>query len=331
MIIQVNPMSNEEPTETPSSSEVKVSEDAYLNQLRRSMAGFLAHKISFSLFQAGRNQQLRSTLEHLVGERLREQQISLEPRLLERLINDIYSGLPVQKPVPKTEPEELTAEKLRPVVASYLAQHISNDLLLPGHEMALSRKIQLLVDEKMALDQLQVSDEIRYKLLTQLCQGMNVSAPPAPEGLSLPSETPTPPVSPPLPAAPVAPPVLLPPAKPLPQKNPPATTSALPPVPPERSPTKKVPKLSMRAHPVEEGREVEEIAFTEEHKRHLLFTLGTKLDPSVMDTGDQKKIYQHIMAVLDHVSAEENVELDDEIKELLIHALLNGEGLEFQL
>jgi hypothetical protein len=317
-------MSTEEPTELPSSAEVQASEDAYLTQLRRSMAGFLAHKISFSLFEAGRNQQLRSALEHLVSERLREQQISLEPRLLERLINDIYDGLPVQKPVVKTENEELTSEKLRSLVAPYLAQHISNDLLSPGHELALARRIQLLVDEKLALDQLQVNDELRYKLITLLCQGMNVEAPLAPENLSAPVATPPPQI----PAAPLPPPVL---AAAIPAVVPAAAAPALPPVPPERSPTKKVPKLSMRAHPVVEGKEIVEIAFTEEHKRHLLFTLGAKLDPAIMGTGDAKKIYQHIMAVLEQVSVEENVELDDEIKELLLNGLLTGEGMEFQL
>ncbi|NJK90552.1 MAG: hypothetical protein HC904_01205 [Blastochloris sp.] len=79
-------------------NEVEFSEEAYLAQLRKSMAGFLAHKISFSLFEAGKNELLRHTLEHLVDERLREQKISLEPQLRDRLIHDIYEGLPVKKP-----------------------------------------------------------------------------------------------------------------------------------------------------------------------------------------------------------------------------------------
>jgi hypothetical protein len=349
-------MSTEGPNAQSLSSETQESEDAYLSQLRRSMAGFLAHKISFSLFEAGKNQQLRSTLEHLVQERLREQQIALEPHLLERLINDIYEGLPVQKPVAKNEDDELTPEKLRPLVASYLAQHISNDLLSPGHETALSRRIQLLVDEKLALDQLQVSDQVRYQLMTQLCQGMNVEPPAPPESLQ---ETQAPaPLSPPTSTLPVAAAFSSPPATPTPLSTPrpvpappqipaapkpptpPTVTDVvasavvpplLPPTPPERSPTKKVPRLSMRAHPKVDGLEFEEITFTEEHKRQLLFTLGTKLDPAVMSTGDQKKIYHHIMSVLDQVSAEENLDLDDEIKELLLNGLLTGEGLEFQL
>ncbi|NJK90553.1 MAG: hypothetical protein HC904_01210 [Blastochloris sp.] len=107
--------------------------------------------------------------------------------------------------------------------------------------------------------------------------------------------------------------------------------TSLPSPSPEHSPTKKVPKLSMRAHAEEEGKEVEEIPFTDEHRRHLLFTLGSKLKPEIMGSGDPKIVYKHIMEALDQVCGEENVEIDNEIKELLLNAILSGEGLEFQL
>lgn len=365
-------MSSEDQIEDPVSKEESIINQ--LTQLKRSMAGFLAHKIPFSLFEAGKGNVLHQTLDRLVTERLTEQHINLEPDLKTRLIEEIYNGFPVKKLAPVETTDPYSIEKLRPQVASYMAHYLSNDLLMPGHERALARKVQVLVYEKLALEHINIGEEKTYALIKVLCESLNVEAPPLepsaltpkePEKIPEPVPTPEPvpigqdssiplispaatfsapppPSFAPMPLASVAPsasaphaqPVPLPPILISPEPAPPVLkvdTFAQPPVPPEKSPTKKVPRLSLKAKKMMEGKEFEELEFTEQHKRELLYTLGTRLDPSTMSTGETKLIYKHIMEVLDQVCEEENLELDNDIKQLLLNGILSGEGLEFQL
>jgi len=342
-------MTNDEPTADTSNQEE--STDLYLSQLKRSMAGFLAHKITFSLIEAGQNDLLLHTLEKLVDERLAELKVQLEPSLKARLVEEIYSGLPLKKAAPPLAVEPDGLEKFRPAIASYLAQHISNNLLNPGHEKALARRIQILINEKLILDHAQISEELKQELLAKFCEVMNV---PVPDPLPQPIVAPTAP-------SPAPPPLALTPAQPTATKPSPeplldatpeahitpaphqikvpapsltkttATVFELPPTPPEKAPTKKVPSLSIKAPKKEIGKEVEEVEFTEEYKRQLLLTLGSRLDPLIMGSNDSKLIYQHIMSVLNLICQEENLELDDEVKQLLLNGILTGEGLEFQL
>ena len=284
-------------------------EEEFLRSLRRSMAGFLAQNLPFSLFQPGRTDELKERIQELVDSKLKERQLEVAPHLHEKLIRDIVSGLPgTTSQAAVTAKIVHTEETLRALTAPYLAHHLSNDLLEPGHEAALARKIVQLVDEKLHADAISIEPDLHRKLIQTICRNMNV---PAPE------------VAPSVPAAQTAVPAAS------------APSAAIPPQVKkrEKNATKKISRVLRSPTGAVQtiGGESEEIPFTDDLKRELLLAIGIGLDPKIMTGGDSAKVRKHILSLMETYCAKHNLELEEEIKDLLVTAILNGEGVEFQL
>jgi|GEM_PF-3604411 len=80
-----------------------------------------------------------------------------------------------------------------------------------------------------------------------------------------------------------------------------------------------------------DGAEIEEIAFTDELKRELLLAIGRGLQPEIMGSGDEALVRHHILELMEIYCESQGLELENDIKEMLIVAILGGGGVEFQL
>jgi hypothetical protein len=177
-------------------AQKEMEQEALLSRLQREMASYLAQKISFSLFEAGREPFLHRRIRELIDEKLASQHLSLEDAVKNRLFDLVVSGLPKRtsllgalEPPPQDVPAEeslslLTMDDLKKLVAPYLAPRIEESYFAPGKEAALGLQIARLIKEKLDAEQLHPMDQTVVTLIDQVCRQMGAEPPSALEAVT---------------------------------------------------------------------------------------------------------------------------------------------------
>jgi hypothetical protein len=297
-------------------SESDFTQEAFLNKLRQDMAAYLAQKLTFSLFQAGKSQQLKDRITELIEAKLLEDSIPLEADVKEALITQIMAGMPSleNEELPTTTPgqeEQFNTDELQGIMKPYLASMLSDDLFQPDRKEDLASAIVQMIDKKISSDEIPVPAEQRKELIYLICSKMNL----------------TPPVEEPVPA-------------------PPAPATALTEdLEIESMPTAKIPSLTPRTEPVAStapqpkkkipkpaaGGMLPLKALTHEIKRDLLYDLSTKINSDTMMSGDELAVRTEIFSLIQAYCTQYRFTLSDQDVEKIVQEILSGEGLEFQL
>lgn len=285
-----------------------LKEEAFLTNLRKQLASYVAQKLTFSLFQAGQYNELKWRIRELVDEKLQEEGIPLDNQTKEMLIDQLMSGMPIAPPEiappPKPAPpvEMLTLDQLQTLIKPYLASMLSDDLFKPERKTDLSREIVRLVDRKIAEDEIPVSVQQRVELIETICSTMGLQSPlRSVEDAAVAEE-----------------------------ENFESLATALIPSLADRTadvsvssaaPAKRVPGVRML--PIK--------ALTHEIKRDLLYFLSGQLNAEILASGDELNVRSHIFDLIHAYCTEKRFTLNDEDVEEIVQEILGGNELEFQL
>ncbi len=312
------------------SSDPNFEQEAYLNSLRKEMASYLAQKLTFSLFQAGKTTELKDRIADLVEAKLLEDEIPLESEQKEKLISQIIAGMPMLKNdeivsiADAQDSEKLSLEELQDIIRPYLASKLDDSLFEPERKDDLSEAIQRYIDQKIENDDLPVSDEQKSELVFTICtkMGLTLKAPAPSEATAVPDEAPEAPeapaesAQPPLPAVPETPTEVVTPAVASPEEEAPFVPAPVA--------KKKIPKPAA-------GGMLPLKALTHEIKRDLLYNLSTQINPEIMTSGDELALRAEIFNLIQTYCVEHRFTLSDQDVEKIVLEILSGEGLEFQL
>lgn len=295
------------------SPENEFSAEAELNRLQKVMASYLAQKLTFSLFEPGRYEELKERIRELVTEKLSEDGTPLDEPTKEQLIEKIIAGMPVKEgssiqPI-QSEPEDTgdltySLADLQAMIKPYLASRLGDDLFQPDRKQDLAAEIQRLIHEKIAEDSLPVPPTQERELIQSICQTMGLSAPEV-EAATTDEEgtAPSEPDNDDIESLP---------------------TKKIPAVSDQTAPAKKpVPKTAGKILPLK--------ALTHEIKRDLLYHLSANIQPETLASGDELQVRAEIFQLI-HAYCENNrFTLNDSDVEKIIQEILNGGALEFQL
>lgn len=119
---------------------------------KKEIAAYLAQKISFSLFHKDKYPLLRKKITELVDEKLAFSKTKLEPEVRDRLINEIFDGLPKGPPLEsgQTPVTEDSFSKLHKEVLSHLAQRLPDGLLNSAPKAQIAALVSRIAKEKLA-------------------------------------------------------------------------------------------------------------------------------------------------------------------------------------
>ncbi|MEM6886322.1 MAG: hypothetical protein AAF571_14965 [Verrucomicrobiota bacterium] len=313
------------------SPEASVEQDAYLNTLRKELASYLAQKLTFSLFQAGKSAELKQRITDLVEEKLLTDQIPLKSAQKEKVINEIIAGMPTLEDADTASSDEIrdadkfTLEELQDIIRPFLATRLNDSLFSEDRKEDLVKAIEENIDDKIKMDDMPVPADQRAELIRTICSTMGLDPVAKAEAIpEVPGPAPATPNASPTPAgnlnseaeeAPFVP------------ATPPDSLSS-PPIEPkaESSPVakKKIPKPAS-------GSMLPLKALTHEIKRDLLYKLSEQINPEVMASGDELAFRTEIFGLIQNYCKEHKFTLNDQDVEKIVQEILSGEGLEFQL
>jgi len=157
-----------------------------LDELRRKFASYLAQKLTFSLFETGRHEELRARIRELIDERLLQEETPLDEETKAVLIQQILDGMPqvkndkIQPTASHLQETALSLGDLQSMIRPYLASMLTDDLFEPDRKKDLSHEIRKLIDRKLSEDEMTVSPEQKETLYASICQTMSLE----PEGMS---------------------------------------------------------------------------------------------------------------------------------------------------
>ncbi|MEM1158171.1 MAG: hypothetical protein AAF649_00055 [Verrucomicrobiota bacterium] len=323
------------------SSDPTLEQDAYLNNLRKELASYLAQKLTFSLFQAGKSAELKQRIHDLVEEKLLADEIPLESAQKEKVVNEIIAGMPtlqgddVVAVGTVKDSDKFTLEELKDIMRPFLATRLDDSLFNEDRKADLVTAIQDNIDDKIKMDDIPITSDQRQELIHAICStmGLNPAAPEAPADDEDDSTIPDPAMeaseAPPAPEvagkeqAPFVP-VTLPEAAAEPAAKAVIAESKKPAPAPVPVAKKKIPKRAS-------GSMLPLKALTHEIKRDLLYNLSTQIDPKVMASGDELAFRTEIFGLIQNYCSEHKFMLNDQDVENIVLEILSGEGLEFQL
>lgn len=123
----------------------------FFQNFKKEIASYLAQKLSFSLFHKEKYPLLRKRITELVDEKLAFSKTKLEPEVRDRLINEIFDGLPKEPGADLAESAEAedSFSKLHKEVLSHLAQRLPDGLLARAAKPEIAATVTRIVDEKL--------------------------------------------------------------------------------------------------------------------------------------------------------------------------------------
>ncbi|MEM6886207.1 MAG: hypothetical protein AAF571_14365, partial [Verrucomicrobiota bacterium] len=157
------------------SPDASIDQDAYLNTLRKELASYLAQKLTFSLFQAGKSAELKQRIYDLVEEKLLTDQIPLKSAQKEKVINEIIAGMPtlqgddVVAMGDVKDSDKFTLEELQDIMRPFLATRLDDSLFNDDRKADLVKAIEENIDDKIKMDAIPVADDQRQELITAIC------------------------------------------------------------------------------------------------------------------------------------------------------------------
>lgn len=299
------------------SPEIDISQEAELNRLQKEMAGYLAQKLTFSLFEPSRYEELKDRIRDLVNEKLLADGVPLEEPIKNQLVEKIISGMPVKggegiqslKPAP-TPPEDITfsLNDLQAIIKPYLASRLSDDLFQPDRKTDLAAAIKQLIRGKISEDELPVPPSQEKELICALYQTMGLPPDPSLMEESAPAETDE--------------------IESVPTRKIPSVSDQTAPDPkPEPAP----PQPARKPIPKPGGSMLPLKALTHEIKRDLLYHLSANIQPETLASGDELQVRAEIFNLIHGYCEAHRFTLNDGDVEKIIEEILSGEGLEFQL
>ncbi|MBX2826239.1 MAG: hypothetical protein KTR33_16005 [Gammaproteobacteria bacterium] len=314
------------------SPDASIDQDAYLNTLRKELASYLAQKLTFSLFQAGKSAELKQRINDLVEEKLLADQIPLESAQKEKVINEIIAGMPslqgedVVAAGDVKDSDKFTLEELQDIMRPFLATRLDDSLFNEDRKADLVKAIEENIDDKIKMDAIPIAGDQRQELINAICSTMGLDPAAATSDSEAPASAPEVPNAPPLPdvadkkeEAPF-----------VPASPPDAPSEHIPSVPATPKPV--APAVAKKKIPKAAGGSMLPLkALTHEIKRDLLYELSTKINPEVMASGDELAFRTEIFGLIQDYCKEHKFTLNDQDVEKIVQEILSGEGLEFQL
>ncbi|MEM6821587.1 MAG: hypothetical protein AAF558_06580, partial [Verrucomicrobiota bacterium] len=318
-----------------------------LAKIKKDLTTHLAQKLTFSLFEAGRSDELKLHIRQICDEKLALDGIPLPTDKKDEMLDQIIAGMVIPENTgasPSTDSviTEHKAEELVKLIKPYLATVLTDDLFEPDRASDLANRIVEEIDIKIEKDALKVSDSMKKQVVETICSDMNID-PPKMEVAPEPVETPeTPEASPEQPVPAVAT-----------EANETSTASTPPPpsadevvTNPEEPVTAQIPEVKLRTDsegatpasapakkpiPTKANSMLPLKALTHEIKRDLLYTMSTQIDMEVLKSGDELNMRTHIYELVHSYCQEKRFTLNDDDVEKIVQEILTGKGLEFQL
>lgn len=298
------------------SSDNEFSAEAELTRLQKLMASYLAQKLTFSLFEPGRYDELKERIRELVNEKLGQDGTPLDESTKEQLVAKIIAGMPVkagddiqpqeaESPPPEKDDLTFPLSDLQAIVKPYLASRLNDDLFQPDRKKDLTAQIQKLIHQKIEEDELPVPPNQEKELIASICQTMGLTPPDI--------------------AASAVPQSAVSEAEPEPDDIESLPTRKIPAVADQTAPPAKkpIPKPTRSMLPLK--------ALTHEIKRDLLYHLSANLQPETMASGDELQVRAEIYQLIHAYCEGHRFTLNDSDVEKIIQEILSGDALEFQL
>lgn len=143
----MNQGSTQSAGQVPSAATVE-----FFQNFKKEIASYLAQKLSFSLFHKEKYPLLRKRITELVDEKLAFSKTKLEPEVRDRLINEIFDGLPKGPPADPSAPTatEDSFSKLHKEILSHLAQRLPDGFLTRATKPEIVATVTRIADEKLS-------------------------------------------------------------------------------------------------------------------------------------------------------------------------------------
>jgi hypothetical protein len=287
---------------SPTESMTDSGTEEFFGQLRKALTSYLAQRLTLSLFVIGKEAELRAAITRLVESKLAQDAVVLRAADQHRLIDELIAGLPKHNTLPavpvKSAPSSWTVDTLRTHIAPYIAEHLGNHLFEPGREAQLSEALYMLVQEKIRIGGLDISEDLKRSVIEAICRGMSI---PLPSALN---------------------PAALPPVK----SPTPSPKSSLD----KSSGSSEEPKSDTRKLDIEAVPPPWQ-DLTPDFRRQILLHMGSRLKTEILSSGQTDAVQIHIAELLGHSVQEFRVRLTEDEREEIINTILSGDGLEFQL